>query len=47
MDDRDLATLGRFDQLPVGARAQVGDVSLFVAIAGEQLVVDLRAFIAG
>jgi hypothetical protein len=35
MDDRNLATLGRLDQLRVGAGCDVRDICLLVLIVGE------------
>ena len=44
--DRDLAALGRLDQLPVIACFQVGDIGLLVLVVGEHLRAGERAFVA-
>src|SRR5450759_1828511 len=46
MDDRNLATLGRLDQVRVGAGRDVRDICLLVLIVGEHLVVDTGALVA-
>src|SRR5450830_1275714 len=46
MDDRDLAVLRRFHQLPIGPGVRIRDKRLFVRVIRKHLVVDLGAFIA-
>ena len=46
VDDGNLTAFGGFDKLAESAGVNVGDVSLFVGIVGEHLIVDLGAFVA-